>query len=319
MKYKKHHLLQIDLLKGLAIISIILLHTVALPAYLLPTLYLGQAIPIFMVIMGINFGLSQEKSNMQTYLMYLQKRFTRFGIPFLCIYILLLLYRIWELKIGRVNTLIGKSIFPFTAPGDYFILLLFSYIISAPLLYHLYSLKRRLTLIASFFIAFLFELFAAKSSLLDAHPILYSGSLLIFLPAIFLGFWISQDFNIFSKRNLFILYLLPLSLIYLIINNSLSFRFPFFLDQWQTQIFITIFYTVILILLGIRYLPSHSNNKLTSFLKSVGIASYHIFLIQLLYFTLRSKLNIQIENMFLEVLISLSVCIGLGLLFSTFI
>ena len=54
-----HHYQQIDVAKGLAIISVILLHSLELrfrqSTY--ATFHIGQAVPVFMILMGLNQGL----------------------------------------------------------------------------------------------------------------------------------------------------------------------------------------------------------------------------------------------------------------------
>lgn len=63
-------------------------------------------------------------------------------------------------------------------------------------------------------INFLFEVFIAKMSIFfDTY--LYKACILRYFAALGMGMYIASDMNIKSKRNLFILLLMPFSLIYI--------------------------------------------------------------------------------------------------------
>lgn len=88
------HYLQIDILKGLAIISVIILHTI--PSNIVKTpfsiLTIYQAVPIFFVLMATNAFMSFKRRSYKSiapiYPEYLRNRFKRILYHLLFVWIL---------------------------------------------------------------------------------------------------------------------------------------------------------------------------------------------------------------------------------------
>jgi peptidoglycan/LPS O-acetylase OafA/YrhL len=78
-------------------------------------------------------------------------------------------------------------------------------------------------------------------------------------------------------------------------------------EEWQTQCVLAFSYAALLILILFRLLPNHSDNKLLAMVAALGKASYHIFLIQILYFGLLGQDYPVVQ--------ALAVCLPAGYLF----
>src|SRR5690606_42156554 len=114
----KQHFQQIDILKGLAIIAVLLLHSLSREQLVASyaVFHIWQAVPIFMVLMGLNLGMSYGSKTLhfgQLYtLHYFQKKALRILFPLLIMYgISLVAGYVWEQVYARdVYTLDWKNL-----------------------------------------------------------------------------------------------------------------------------------------------------------------------------------------------------------------
>jgi len=87
-------LLQIDMMKGLAIVSVIVIHSVLnnqVLTYSLAGLYIWQAVPVFIVILGLNASMSFRRKGYTSLRdlyskSYVINRFERIVFPTLLIF-----------------------------------------------------------------------------------------------------------------------------------------------------------------------------------------------------------------------------------------
>ena len=294
--HKSFYVLQIDLIKGLAIISVILLHTFPRPMLVqtYSQFHIWQAVPIFFILMGITSGISfsrREYTRIKQFYSrdYFLRRFERLIVPFLIVFLISLVWGIYHNKfyIGWLS-LIGRL--PVPGPGNYFVSILLQYIFIFPLIYILYKKSPKLMLITLFSIDTLFQLVAPYLSIFDSVPYLYSACIFRYFSAIALGLYISEDLltsghiEILSKKNRFILIGIPISIVYLLMARFT--RQPFFLfsDALAFQNVISFFYPLLLVVVMLRIFPDKTDNALLNSLATIGKASYHIFLIQILFF-----------------------------------
>ena len=211
MREKYFH--QIDILKGILIVSVLTMHAISIEIltsgyYLLS---LGQAVPIFLIILGINQSLSFNKyynslKNTVNYKRYIYKKFTRIIIPFLIAFMISLLlgcliYFNSSILILRLNRSLIFGKLPVAGPGNYFISLLLQYTLTFPILYKLYIKKPVTTLILSWVVSIMYELVKSK-----LPPYISNYGLIYFkyLPLVVLGMWLSAKRELRYKRNYFI-------------------------------------------------------------------------------------------------------------------
>jgi peptidoglycan/LPS O-acetylase OafA/YrhL len=375
------HLFQIDLLKGVAILLVLVAHTFGTPisdfasAQVLGTpapqpffnitpssvlsnlgvllspfttlsaLTTQQAIPVFLIIMAFNYGLSYQR-RLYSHLtdIYtrneLLRRFRRFFAPFLITFIgslivgAVLLYSS-DKNIFYINSLNLIGILPIKGPGNIFITLIFEFILLFPILYVFYRRKRILTILVSFGIALAFELATAH---LYQWSIIYQASIIRFLPTIVLGLWISEHQNLWQKRNEWILFFGFFSVLYLIITSQFQAAIfvlgMSFQPHVASQNLFASFYPALVLLFCISYFPKSakdSNRRATNAAPNAklpplylqitaakrcvkaaatqlstmvlratalaGKASYHIFLVQIVYFGVLGGSLVQINSL----------------------
>ncbi len=313
LKESNHRYFQVDLLKTVMIFLVIFDHTFPwdLKNYMGVALWERISIPMFLVIMGFNMGVSFKKTG-ETSLKklysrsYFKKKFWRYIFPYLVLYMVstifgLIVYDfnfelLWSNYRSRWNILhLLICILPFTGPGNWFIPVLFWSILIMPLIYKGFcgSLKWR---IVSLILCYIVELSIYLGIYFILIPIVpppnpefylyysfFSTTPFFMLSAIGLGMWFSQDHNIFSKKNYFVWGLFPISLIYLITRQFFGFRIPFLFGDYHLMVFP---YSAFLFLIILYIIPEkvNDNNFFIKRIRKISKATYHILLTQIFYF-----------------------------------
>ncbi|MFX0055950.1 MAG: acyltransferase family protein [Promethearchaeota archaeon] len=302
---------QIDALKAFAIALVVLDHSLTwdLKSLIGGVFWERTAIPIFMIVMGFNIGLSFKNSGATTLRElysreYFRKKIERYVLPFLLLYwgsLILGLY--FNSFTWNEYTLIGWL--PFWGPGNWFIPVLFSSILVLPIVYRGYISYPKLTVFLCFLSEILLQLFLFYNVplvLVDGHwqytsyeaaflTSVIRTNILFLLPAVGLGLWFTDNPSITAKRNRLMWLALPLSVIYMIAYQFLNYR-AYVINGvyrhnliWGDYTFLVIPYTAFLFLLAMRYLPSTPQTRLQTIIQRIGRASYHILLIQILYYS----------------------------------
>ncbi|MDB5262066.1 MAG: acyltransferase [Adhaeribacter sp.] len=311
---------QIDVIKGFAIISVIILHSIDEKALLnsYSILHIWQAVPLFMVIMGLNAGLSvfNKKPHLSELYTktYFKKKFDRIIIPFLFIFVLsIVLGYIWYWFTGQYKIDFRKSnlmgVLPVPGPGNYFITLTFQSILLLPLIKYLFKWHPFPVLIALVVLEVAFLLLSHDIGLFTRNNYLYSAAFPRYFSAIAFGLVLSKVVFRQARATKIILIscIAFISCVYLLEITYGKLDIPQIKEEWETQNVLTFSYAAFLILLLFKALPDHSDNWLLQFLATMGKASYHIFLLQILYFGLLNEKH--------HLLINLIICLLLGYLF----
>ena len=316
-----HHYQQIDVAKGLAIISVILLHSLELgfrqSAY--AAFHIGQAVPLFMIMMGLNLGLASAGrqlhfSGLYTRL-YFERRVDRLLVPLLLVYVASFLAGVLWLWIKDQNkidfncySLIG--LLPVSGPGNYFVTLVLQSILLLPLIGYFFQRRPVPTVIFLVVAEVLFLLLGNTISLFDQNNYLYSSALPRYFSAIALGLILSRLVTRPLKAAILVpaLLLAGASAAYLFEVVYQGVQVPGIRADWDAQNLLAFGYAAFVLLLLFKVLPRHSNKKVLKFLAELGKASYHIFLVQVVYFGLVVLPQDQ-------VLLNLACCLLLGYLF----
>lgn len=284
-------LLAIDLIKGLAIISVIILHTVSLHVlYQTAALFhIWQAVPVFMCLMGLNGISSLRRRGMHSLRDlysrdYFAARFDRIIIPFL------LAFACTALVAGlthrsHYDAFMFLGELPIGGPGgNYFIALVIQYALLIPLIY--WGLRRwpKRALLLCLAIDISFEIAAPRIALFHSHPYLYSVCSLRFLFLVGLGGVIAglSTSQLLSSWWLWAGALLSTAYLGLIYADGHVVLFGE--AAYRGQIFLIDFYPLLMVVLGMRLLPSVARGRFTRGIAELGRASYHIFLVQIIWF-----------------------------------
>lgn len=315
----RKHFQQIDIIKGLAIIAVLLLHSVTreqlMSSY--ATFHIWQAVPVFMVLMGLNLGLSYSSKTLhfrQLYTAhYFSRKAMRIVLPLLVMYIIALLagYSWQQLFERDVYTLGWKNligVLPVSGKGNYFITLLLQSLLLLPLIGYTFNRWPVATSVALVLVETAFQLVAAQLSYFDQDSYLYDAAFFRYLSAVALGLWIARIMDRPLGRYGWPVVALGLaSGLYLYLLQYQQLRLLPFRESWQSQVMLTFPYAALLIYFGIKAFPQQSGFVVWRALAYVGQASYHIFLVQVLYFGL-----VQDDS---QILSNLAICLIAGLAF----
>lgn len=311
---------QIDVLKGGAILAVILLHSLTKPQLLqtYAVYHIWQAVPVFLILMGVNLGLGLKYNDTNQELLYsleyFSKKASRIILPFLFIFLFsFLLGLVWQ-KLYQVNviefsndTYFGKL--PVSGKGNYFITLLFQFILLQPLIGFSFTRHPIYTTIGLVLLEVAFLIISKSFHLFDSQTYLYSAALPRYFSALAYGLWIArfiqQPFKLRPLLLLIVSGILGATYLYTVTYTKVS--IPIVYQSWISQNVLSFGYPAALVLLVILLLPAKSNNILLGTIAKLGQASYHIFLTQVVYFGLISNYYNISQN--------LIICVALGYLF----
>jgi len=299
---EKKRYFQIDFLKILFILMVICDHS--FPYYLIaptaPFFWQRYVIPIFLIILGFNMSLSFERKGVSSLKelyskSYFKTKLIRFLIPYIVFYvassfIFLIIHTIgFQLYVhpiydNKILMLIGFTIF--WGPGMWFIPIIFGSIFITPLLYYMFKKEPELGLLLCFvsdltmtFIAYIIYGIIG----LDVIAVFFAGFVLMYLSAIGIGIWFSKDLDLTSKRNKFVWILLPVSIIYVISTTYFGFYFGIFFLEYNVMYMA---YPAFIFLVVMKYIPSKAQGKISNVIKKLSDSTYHLFLTQILYFSI---------------------------------
>jgi len=306
---RKSNYFQIDFLKAVMIFLVIFDHFVAwtIKSEIGVALWERISIPVFLVVMGFNMGLSfkgkEDLSLKELYSWsYFKKKITRYIIPFLILYVVstfigLFMYGFDFIAMydgqfypehGIINLFIG--ILPFWGPGNWFLPVIFQSILIMPLLYKGFSKKPVLTLVLTFIVEIamqitVFFFIGEITTWEEVHLLnMFMTSILFYLSAVGLGMWFSFGHKLTIKRNWFMWIIFPISLVYIIAYQFFGFRFmigivPLLRGDYHFLVFP---YSAMLVLLALRFLPQKSDWRISKSISLIGKSTYHILLTQIL-------------------------------------
>jgi len=287
----------VDAIKGIAIISVLLLHS--LPRQFLydslAVFHIWQAVPVLVVMMGYTGAFTRVRPLRD----YLRRRAARLLVPWAIAWLVALLVVL--LRSGEVwkpELLLGAL--PVPGPGNYFIAIAFEFIFVLPLLRKLLEKGPWVLLATCFAVDLAFQLVTGYFAW-DTY--LYKATVLRYLFAAGLGLVMASGGIVWP--------LFPISFAYLVAMAQ-GVVVPYLgVPSWQPQSLFAAGYTTTLVGLGLR-------GKYPRLLESIGRASWHIFLVQIIWF---GALDSAIAHRFplpttASVLLSVIVCLAAGLAFA---
>lgn len=314
---------QIDLLKGLAIISVILLHSWNSQILLLigAPFTIWQAVPVFIIIAGYTNTLSYLRNGvMKLHKCYefpiLFHRFKRILRPFIYIFIveLILLYYLSSRNFD-VKSIIFLFLEGGIGPGSYFVPIIIQNILIIPILYYLALRNPNYMLILAFALSLAFEILLI---MLEVPEWLYRLLYVRYLFAGALGVYMATSKQ---QSRLWLIIGSSISFIYILLVSYHDFQFWFIYPAWGGQHAPSYIWTLVLVIAGLKLLPPNFSEK--NILAELGKSSWHIFLLQLLYFSGPGKIVriivFSINNItccyILYALVNLVLCLCGGYLF----
>jgi peptidoglycan/LPS O-acetylase OafA/YrhL len=276
--------LRIDYLKALAIISVILLHSfqTVYENSIFGPFHILQAVPVFLLLTGLNLVNSFERKK-ETSLVYFytwnqtSKRLKRLLIPFTVV---------WLFQLYVLTILAGKEIsikdglltyiYGGWGPGSYFIPLILQIVFGLPLLYVWAKRSPGLMLAGTFVINLLFELYAYYSLMPNE---VYRFIALRYLFIVGLGVYMAlkPKWNRWFEVGAFV------SFVYIAAIHYYGFKPPV-QPNWSSQNVYAYFWPYAIAIFGFAKLKNTANSLFANIMQTIGKASYHIFLAQMVYF-----------------------------------
>ncbi len=312
MKKRNHN---IDIIKGLAIIAVILIHSLSEEVLLaiLSPLYIWQAVPVFMLLAGYNTAASFQRrgyaSLNQFYNMsFLYSKVERLLYPFLFIWIIQVIVHFVMLDGLSFTSLVTSLLTGGWGPGSYFILVIIQATLILPLIYMLVKKSLTAGTIALFFISILVDAFCM---LIDVPGSVYRVIVVRYIFALVLGVWLALNPKKINYR-----WLIPLAIVSAVYIVGVYYQeWNFFIERyWQSQHAPSYFWTLLLVIIGLKAYQFKAENPVSRLLVKMGQASYHIFLVQMFYFWLISD-SVSNLPLIIYLLLSLIICIVFGRLF----
>lgn len=303
--------LRFDVLKGLAILAVLVIH--ALPPHVriasYAALHYWQAVPIFFIVFGFNASRSfirrpPESLRAAYSRTYLVGRLQRLGIPIVATAIasLALGAALHRLSFGPL-TLLG--VLPMSGPGNYFITLIVLFTLAAPTLLWIVSARPLLALAGAAAVELAFELVAPHIGFSRSEGgagYLYTACPLRYLTPVVAGMVLARRPGLLERSGWS--WLAALAGGAYLVAFTRGAHTPFLPQSGPANV-ITAGWAVALVVVALRLLP----NRPLGPVALLGRASFHIFLVQILFFAISPDWSIR------NLALALLVCSPVGAAF----
>ncbi|OJF94722.1 acyltransferase [Alkalibacterium sp. 20] len=275
----------IDFIKALAIISVILIHGLShdsLYAILAPY-YIWQTVPVFMILVGFNSANSFMKKDYdrlseifnQHYIMNKAKRIL---LPFTFIWLAQVLIQFFYFDNTNIAELFRSFLEGGYGPGSYFVPLIVQATLLIPFIYLILKKQPTKMMVVLFFVSLLIDL---SSTWLDMSDELYRILIIRHVFSVTLGIWYAL-----VKPKLKVRWLvLPAAFSLGYITAVHYFNWELIIEEyWHSQHAPSYFYVLFIIIIGMEFLKIKKQSFLEKTFILIGQASFHIYLTQMFYF-----------------------------------
>lgn len=308
----------IDILKGICIIMVIINH---LPLegkqqlhYLFP-FWVFMAVPVFMIISGYVYSISFEKRHINSFneaykYQYIVKNIIRYTIPFLIAYIFQIMFQIIlgtvDMKEINRNTIIRDFFTGDSIVGGYYYPIMIQFIFIFPIIYFVIKKNDKYGLLQCLIANLAYEIIKVPYGIENKTYRLLIFRY-IFLIAFGCWFYLKQNEEISIKITLICLGLGVISILFFVYTD---YKPKIFIFWTRTNILIA-FYAIAIFILSLKLIVCR-----IKILEVIGRASYHIFLVQgVYYYTGASQFYDTIENKIIVLIINILICTVAGVIF----
>ncbi len=302
----------INILKAVAIIFVIITHnkfSLNFGENIFFMYFINMAVPIFMLISGFNYSLSFSRiknNNILGNVMSILRKFIRITIPFLIIFLVEWFFNIKNIQVHHFTTaLINGGV----GPGSYYYPVMVQLIILFPLIYLVLKKYKEKGLALLFILQFLSDIVFYLS---DINSNTYRILCFRYLFLVSLGCYLALRKEKINSNALLFIEIIGINFINILICSNSTYAYAPY-NLWKETSLITSFYIFPIFAYIYYNYNINSSNIFVKILSETGRASWHIFLIQMLYFIIiPEELNIQLRIM---LPLSLFVNIIIGWLF----
>ncbi len=302
----------LDYLKAVCVIMVIITHydwtDKTSPFF---TMLINMAVPVFMIVSGYNFAMSNRK-NAEGKLkkMYgwdvLKPKLIRFLVPFfaICIIEIILLY-IEDRSIHPLRIfLLGAY-----GPGSYYVPVMLQLLVIFPVIYVLVAKNAKLGIAAAGAANLLFEI-AVKVFEMDKYYYRLSIGRYLILIAFGCYLYLHPEHRL-KKYQMLLMFLVGFAYIVAVFDFNKDFVI---FDYWKTTAMPVAFYIFpIVVLLFRKFYHARIPGVFGSLLVWIGKASYHIFLVQMVYYHFELGGRIMSADWYVAVPFNILVTVPVGL------
>lgn len=309
----------IDLLKGIAIILVVITHyswTYDERMKMFFPFWVDMAIPIFMIISGYVYSQSFERKNVQTfeeaYLpANLADKIIRFTIPFAISYIIEI---VLQLITGRYKGIV-YSLMIFLCggdgPGSYYYPVMIQFVFIFPIMYFIIK-KCKYGFYVCIFLNLVYEFLFQFIYGMDENY--YRLLVFRYIFCIAVGIVLAcNDNKSWKKMSWLVSQIITLivGILYIIVYRYEGKQLYVF-RYWTGTSFLASLYIVPIAFMGKRFIKRVIHFKP---LEIIGRASYDIFLVQMIYYLFADYVYNRVTNRNWQVIVSVLVCIVGGVSF----
>ncbi len=279
----KKELQFINILKAIAIIFVIITHnnySANIKGNIFFSYFICMAVPLFMLISGFNYSLSFSNIKdccLKNYLKSILRKFIRLTLPFLIIFFAECGFNVLNIRNLHFTTaLINGGL----GPGSYYYPVMVQIILLFPLIYIWIKKYQVKGIIIVFLAQFLFEIICYLTNIkAEVYRILCFRY--IFL--ISLGCYLSVKNDKIKPNILILMEIVGISYINILIcSNSAQIYAPF--THWASTSLLTAFYIFPIFAYTFYNHNQDISNGFLKVISDIGRASWHIFLVQMIYF-----------------------------------
>lgn len=286
-------LMAIDYLKALAIVLVIINHSLSedLQLKIGGPFWISMAVPIFMIVSGFTYAMSADRNKIDSFKEYFTreliiKRLSRFILPFVFIFALELVLKslvaieFQSPSMKKDSSLLLSFLSGGGGPGGYYVPLLVQLVFIFPCIYFLYKRSPLNTILLFFSIQLSFDIL---TNIFNISGQVYRLLIFRYLSLIVMG--IVLYFNKKElKKNIGLVMVFSIgSIVYAFIVNYTSYD-PVIFIYWTQTALPMVFFAFAMVILAMKYLEIEDKNILTHGASLIGKASFHIFLVQKLLF-----------------------------------
>ncbi len=315
---KSNRVVIFDYLKAFAIILVIINHYghtswnyLVKNSFIYPSV-IQMAVPIFMIVTGCTFSISYDKRYYNLHEMYKPKeliiKVLRFWIPFFFAFVIEVLLYIFIYNRSFTLFSLAKA-FLVGGPGlngSYYVPVLIQLVFVFPLIFEAVRRYNTKGLIICIAVNFLYELLCNTCKINSG---LYRILMPRYITYIALGTWLY--FRNYKVSKKMCLGAVILGLTYIVIR-FLGYK-PFIFKLWSGTSMIIALY---IFPIAAYFIAKYKDFSLTSnnLMLTIGNASYHIFLVQMIFY---NNFNYYIINVFntpiVNIPLNIIICVGAGI------
>lgn len=304
----------LDYLKAICVLMVIITHydwtDKSSPVF---TMLINMAVPVFMIISGYNFAMSNAKkaegklSKMYSWEM-LRPKLVRFLVPYLFVCVIEIVLR---LAYGREVTLGRAFLEGGYGPGSYYVPVMMQLLFIFPIIYVLIEKNAKLGIFLVGSVNLFFEI-AVRVFEIEKHDYRLSLGRYLLLVAFgcYLYLYPKSRIKTYQLAAMFFV-----GLAYIIAVFEFNYKLPLF-RYWKTTAMPIAFYIFpIVVILFRKFYHSTIPGSIGRILTWIGQASYHIFLTQMVYFHFDFGGSIMQAAWYIAVPFDILVTVPIGLAF----